>query len=229
MSKILEILYRHQDEKYGDFVAKLVPTVPREAFIGIRAPEYKKIVKEVHDEAENEIAEFMNNLPHKFQEENNLHIMLISEMRDYDKCVAALEFFLPYINSWTVSDSLRPKIFEKNHEKLIQKITIWIKDDAPYTKRVALLFLMKFFLGKDFSTEYLDWAAQIRSDHYYVNMMIAWYFAEALVKQWDAAIEYFTTPRLDTWTHNKAIQKARESFRISPEQKEYLKSLKITK
>lgn len=229
MTKIQEILYRHQDQEYGDFLAKLVPTLPREAFIGIRTPEFKKILKEVHTELENEIESFMKTLPHQFQEENTLHAILVCEIKDYDECVSALEKFLPYVNNWAISDGIKPKAFNKNHDKLIIKISQWIKDDAPYTKRVAMLFIMKFFLTEDFKPEYLSWAAQIRSDEYYVNMMTAWLFAEALVKQWDSAIEFIKTKQLDPWTHNKAIQKARESFRITDEQKEYLKSLRVAK
>lgn len=227
MAKIQEILYRHQDEKYGDFLAKLVPTLPREAFIGIRAPEYKKIVKEIHAEAENEISDFMNTLPHQFQEENTTHVCLLSEIKDFDECVAALEQFLPYVNNWAVSDGIGPKVFEKNHDKLIGKIEEWIKSDLPYTKRVAMLFIKKYFLDDDYKPEYLEWAASIRSDEYYVNMMTAWLFADALVKHWDSAVEFLKNHKLDDWTQNKAIQKARESFRITPEQKEYLNGLKV--
>ena len=227
MTKIHEILYHHQDKKYGDFLSKLVPTIPREKFIGIRSPEFKKIIKEVHSQAEDEIESFMNTLPHQFQEENTLQVMLISEIKDYDKCLAYLEKFLPYVDNWAISDGIGPKIFDKNHNQIIKKIPQWLEDEKPYTKRVAMLFLKKYFLGEDFKPEYLTWAAKIRSEEYYVNMMTAWLFAEALTKQWDATIEFFTSPQLAPWTHNKAIQKARESFRISSEKKEYLKTLKI--
>lgn len=227
MTKIQEILYHHQDEKYGDFLSKLVPTLPREKFIGIRSPEFKKIIKEVHSQAEEEIESFMKTLPHQFQEENTLQVMLIGEIKDYDKCLASLEQFLPFVDNWAISDGINPKVFNKNHNQIIKKIPQWLEDEKPYTKRVAMLFLMKYFLEEDFKPEYLTWAAKIRSEEYYVNMMTAWLFAEALTKQWDAAIEFLKTPQLAPWTHNKAIQKARESFRITPEKKEYLKSLKI--
>lgn len=227
MTKIQGILYRHQDEKYGDFIAKLVPTLPREKFIGIRSPEFKKVIKEVHAQAEDEIEPFMNTLPHQFQEENTLHVILICKIKDYEKCLDALEKFLPYVDNWAISDGINPDVFNKNHDKIITKIPQWLQDEKPYTKRVAMFFLMKYFLGEDFDPEYLTWAAKIRSDEYYVNMMTAWLFAEALTKQWDSAIEFIKTPQLAPWTHNKAIQKARESFRITPEQKEYLKTLKI--
>lgn len=227
MTKIQEILYHHQDEKYGDFLSKLVPTLPREKFIGIRSPEFKKIIKEVHSQAEEEIESFMKTLPHQFQEENTLQVMLIGEIKDYDKCLASLEQFLPFVDNWAISDGINPKVFNKNHNQIIKKIPQWLEDEKPYTKRVAMLFLMKYFLEEDFKPEYLSWVAKIRSEEYYVNMMTAWLFAEALTKQWDAAIVFLKTPQLAPWTHNKAIQKARESFRITPEQKEYLKSLKI--
>ena len=227
MTKIQEILYQHQDEKYGDFLSKLVPTLPREKFIAIRSPEFKKIIKEVHSQAEEEIESFMKTLPHEFQEENTLQVMLIGEIKDYDKCLASLEQFLPFVDNWAISDGINPKVFNKNHNQIIKKIPQWLEDEKPYTKRVAMLFLMKYFLNEDFKPEYLSWVAKIRSEEYYVNMMTAWLFAEALTKQWDVAIEFLKTPQLAPWTHNKAIQKARESFRITPEQKEYLKNLKI--
>lgn len=226
MPKIIDILYQHQDEKYGDFIAKLVPTLPRSAFIGIRSPEYKNILKKVHSQAQDEIENFMETLPHKFHEENILQVMLISECKDYDECIDKLEKFLPYVDNWAVSDGINPKILRKHHDKLIEKIKVWLSSDEPYTKRVALLFMMKLYLEEDFKPEYLDWASEIRSEEYYVNMMIAWFFAEALVKQWDCAIKIIQEKKLDKWTHNKAIQKAKESFRITTEQKEYLNTLK---
>lgn len=226
MTKILEILYRHQDEKYGDFIAKCVPTVPREAFIGIRSPEYKKILKEVHAEAEDELEAFMAALPHRFFEENVLHSALISETKDFDVCLARLEAFLPCIDNWAVSDGLNSKAFAKNREKLIPKIKLWIEDSAPFTQRVGMLFILKYYLEDAFSPEYLEWAAAVRSDEYYVNMMCAWLFAEALAKQWDSAVTFIQDEKLPVWTHNKAIQKARESYRITEEQKEYLKTLR---
>ncbi len=228
MKKVLEILYRHQDEKYGDFIARLVPTLPRNSFIGIRSPEYKKILKELHTEAEDGIAEFMDSLPHQFHEENVLQVCLINEMKDYDASLKALEKFLPYVNNWAVSDGLGSKVYGKNSEKLITKIEAWMKSSEPYTLRVAMLFIKKYFLNENYKPEYLEWAASIRSDEYYVNMMTAWLFADALVFQWDSAVEFLKNKKLAPWTHNKAIQKARESFRITDEQKEYLKSLKVS-
>lgn len=225
--EILDILYQHQDIKYGDFLAKLVPTLSREHFIGIRSPEYKKILKEIHSQAEDKIPDFLNSLPHKFHEENVTQVCLIGESKEYETYISKLEKFLPYINNWSVSDGLGSKVLEKNPEKLIKTIEVWIQDEKPYTKRVAMLFLKKYYLDENFQSEYLEWASKIRTEEYYVNMMTAWLLADALVKQWDSAIKFLQENKLDTWTHNKAIQKAIESFRITDEQKNYLRSLKI--
>lgn len=227
MTSILQILNSHKDEKYGDFIAKLVPTEDRAAFIGIRSPEYKKILKEIEVLPQDEVEKFMASLPHQFHEENVLHIVLINKTKDFNACVQELEKFLPYITNWAVSDGLNPPIFEKNKEKILPKLQEWIADEKPYTKRVGTLLLMKYFLDEEFKPEYLEWPAAVRSEEYYVNMMTAWFFAEALAKQWDSTVSYIQEQKLDVWTHNKAIQKARESYRITPEQKEYLKGLKI--
>lgn len=227
MSKILDILYQHQDEKYGDFTAKLIPTLPREKFIGVRSPEYKKILKEIKTNAADEIDGFMTDLPHQFHEENILQVCMINELKDYDACLSKLEAFIPYVDNWAVSDGIGPKAFKSNLDNLIGKIKLWIQDEKPYSKRVAMILLKKYYLGEAFKPEYLEWAASIRSDEYYVNMMTAWLFADAFVVQWDTAISFITEKKLDVWTHNKAIQKAIESFRITPEQKTYLRSLKI--
>ena len=227
MTEIQQILYKYQDQKYADFTSKLVPTVPREKFIGIRSPVYKKVLKEIKDNlSDTQIKDFLQDLPHEYQEENCLHVIFLNNIKDYDEYIQKLELFLPYIDNWAVSDSLGAKILEKNPQKLIEKIHSWIQDEKPYTKRVAMLFLKKYYLNQNFSEEYLQWAAKIRTDEYYVNMMTAWLFADALVYQWDTAIKFLQEQKLDTWTHNKTIQKARESFRITPEQKEYLKTLK---
>lgn len=226
MNKILEILYRHQDNEYGDFIAKLVPTLPRNKFIGIRSPEYKKIIKEIYNEVPDEIEDFMQDLPHKFHEENVLHVVLICNIKDYDLCVSKTEQYLPYVDNWAVSDGFSPKIFANNRDKIIIKIKEWINKKEPYTKRVAMILIKNLFLDEYFKLEYLNWASKIKSEEYYVNMMIAWLFAEALAKQWDDAIVFLQKNELDKWVHNKIIQKARESYKISNEKKEYLKSLK---
>ena len=227
MTQIQEILFKYQDSKYGDFSAKLVPTLSRESFIGIRSPNYKNIIHEINTLAPVVKDDFLNSLPHKYHEENCLHIALINKIKNYDECLTALENFLPYVNSWAVSDGLNPPALKKNKMDLLPKLEEWIKADEPYIKRVGMLLLMKYFLDEAFKPEYLELPASIRSQEYYVNMMTAWLFAEALVKQWDAAITFIQNKKLDDWTHNKAIQKACESFRVSPERKEYLRSLKI--
>ena len=227
MTEIQKILFEYQDAKYADFSAKLVPTLPRQAFIGVRSPCYKEIVSRVKELPPGELQSFLKNLPHKYHEENSLHIALINKIKTFDECLSQLEHFLPYINNWAISDALNPPVLKKNRKQLLPKLQKWMQDQAPYTKRVGLLLLMKYFLDDAFDPAYLELPASIRSQEYYVNMMIAWFFAEALVKQWESAIPYIQNKKLAPWTHNKTIQKACESFRISPEHKEYLKSLKI--
>ena len=219
-----ELLFQYQDTAYADFTAKLIPTVPRERFIGIRSPEYKKIIRQIRDDPV--IPKFLSSLPHFWHEENCLHGALINQIRDYDACVSALERFLPYIDNWAVNDAINPACFRKHRAELIHNVQAWIASPAPYTRRCGMRLLMANFLGEDFQLSYLDLPADLRSEEYYVNIMTAWLFAEALVKQWDAAVAYLETCRLDPWTHNKTIQKACESFRIPEERKAYLRSLK---
>ena len=227
MTQIQTILFKYQDPQYADFSAKLVPTLPRESFIGIRSPNYKLVLKELKTLPPAVTKDFLSDLPHQYHEENCLHIALINKTKNYDECLAALENFLPYINSWAVSDGLNPPALKKNKEFLMPKLEEWIRAEAPFTKRVGMLLLMKYFLDDDYKPEYLELPASIRSDEYYVNMMTAWLFAEALVKQWDTALPFIQNKKLAPWTHNKAIQKACESFRVSDEHKEYLKTLRI--
>ena len=227
MTQIQEILFNYQDPQYADFSAKLIPTLPRESFIGIRSPNYKLVLKELKDLPLDVTNDFLKDLPHQYHEENCLHIALINKTKNYEECLTSLENFLPYINSWAVSDGLNPPALKKNKELLLPKLEQWISAEAPFTKRVGMLLLMKYFLDDDYKPEYLELPASIRSDEYYVNMMTAWLFAEALVKQWDTALPFIQNKKLAPWTHNKAIQKACESFRVSDEHKEYLKTLKI--
>lgn len=224
-SKIREILYAHRDPKYADFIAKLIPTLPKESFIGIRSPEYKKIVKELPDE--DAVKEFVNTLPHEFYEENILHSVLIGKIKDFETCMSQVEAFLPYVDNWAVCDGLQPAAFKKHIAEIKQKVPEWIASDEVYTRRFGMHMLMTYFLDEKFDAAMLSQPADLRSDEYYVNMMTAWLFAEALAKQWDATIPYIEGKRLDQWTHNKAIQKAIESYRITDEQKAYLKSLKM--
>ncbi|RHS83636.1 DNA alkylation repair protein [Clostridium sp. AM42-4] len=222
---IRERLFALQDEKYGDFQSKLIPGLPREQVIGIRMPAMKKLAKElVNGEETND---FLKQLPHTYYDENVLHALLIASIKDYDACMEALETFLPYIDNWAVCDCLSPKVFQKHKTELLEKIKLWIPAEHPYICRFGMGMLMRWFLDDDFCQEYLELPAAVRSEEYYVNMMTAWFFATALAKQWDAAIPYLEQNRLNPWTHNKTIQKARESYRITPGQKEYLKTLKL--
>ena len=217
-------LFQYQDTAYADFSAKLIPTVPREKFIGVRAPEFRKIARQIGNDPV--IPEFLSSLPHAWYEENCLHAALINGMKDYDACVSALEQFMPYIDNWAVNDMINPGCFRKHRPELIGRVQNWIASDAPYTRRCGMRILMANYLDQDFRPEYLDLPADLRSEEYYVNMMTAWLFAEALVKQWDTAVAYIESHRLDPWTNNKAIQKACESFRIPEERKQYLRTLK---
>ena len=212
------------DEKNADFSAKLTPGIDREKFLGVRIPASRKLAKEIIKE--NEHKDFLNSLPHKYYDENILHSILISEIKDYDECIKYVDEFLPYVDNWAVCDTMSPKAFKNKHERLMNDILRWVDSDKTYTIRFGLKMLMAHFLDNDFKNEYLKIPAKIKSDEYYINMMIAWFYATALSKQWDSTIVYIENGVLDKWVHNKAIQKARESYRITAEQKEYLKSLK---
>ncbi len=220
-----QILFRHQDPAYGDFSAKLIPSVPREKIIGVRSPEYRMIIAQIGNDPV--ISEFLSSLPHTFHEENCLHAALINQMKDYGACVSALEQFMPFIDNWAVCDAVNPRCFRKHRDELIAGVQAWIASPAPYTRRCGMRLLMANYLDRDFRPEYLDLPADLRSDEYYVNMMTAWLFAEALVKQWDTAVTFLKTRRLDPWTHNRTIQKACESFRVPEDRKAYLRTLKI--
>ena len=226
MTTIQEILFTHQDQKYAEFIAKLIPTLPKEKFIGVRSPEYKKIVKELPDAEE--VNAFMKALPHEYYEENILQGALINRIKDFDSCIEEVERFLPYVDNWAVCDGLQPTVFRKNTAAIKRKIPEWIASEATYTRRFGMHMLMTHFLDDAFDESLLSQPADLRSEEYYVNMMTAWLFAEALTKQWEAAIAYIEERRLDKWTHNKAIQKAIESYRITDKQKEYLRSLRVT-
>lgn len=221
---ITEELFALQDVAYADFQAKLTPNIPRERFIGVRVPEARKLAKRLAQEPEAAI--FLRDLPHTYYDENILHSLLLSEMKDYDACVAAVDAFLPYVDNWAVCDILSPKIFKKHKAALLEKIKEWSASKKTYTCRFGIEMLLSHFLDEDFKPAYLEIPASVHREEYYVRMMTAWFFATALAKQWDATIDYLEDRRLDTWTHNKTIQKARESKRITPKQKEYLKTLK---
>lgn len=229
--KIKDRLLKLQDSKYASFQAKLTPGIPEENFIGVRVPKCRALAKELYnakdDETKKEVQEFLSSLPHKYYDENMLHCCLISFEKNYEKSIELVENFLPYVDNWAVCDILKPAAFKKNHSELLKKIKVWAKSKKVYTCRFALGMLMCHFLKEDFEKSLLEIPAGIKSNEYYVNMMIAWYFATALVFQWDAVIPYIENCRLQKWVHNKTIQKASESYRITAEQKEYLKKLKI--
>ncbi len=214
------------DFDYADFQSKLTPTIPREKFIGVRMPVLRKLTKGIVRTAEAE--HFLTQLPHDTYDENMLHALLIAEIKDFEECLTAVERFLPYIDNWAVCDCLSPKVFSKNKDDLLPKIREWAASSEVYTCRFGIGMLMRHFLDEDFRPEYLEIPASVISGEYYVNMMIAWYFATALAKQWDAAIPYIEQQRLGVWVNNKTIQKARESYRITPERKEYLRQFKRT-
>lgn len=222
--EIPERLFALQDLKYKDFQCKLMPTVSPDTVIGVRTPELRKLAAEFA--AREEIGDFLHDLPHAYYDEMNLHGFILCRMKDYKQTVEALDAFLPYVDNWATCDLLRPKCFSRHKPELLTDIRRWMDSDRTYTIRFGLEMLMTFFLDDDFRPEYLEWAAAIRSEEYYVNMMIAWFFATALAKQYNAALPYIQQHCLDTWTHNKAIQKAVESYRITDAQKEYLKTLK---
>jgi 3-methyladenine DNA glycosylase AlkD len=224
---ILKKLYSLQDTKYRDFQGKLLPTVDPETIIGVRTPALRKLAKELAKQ--DDIGTFLDTLPHSCFDENQLHAFILSELKDYDRCITLVDRFLPYVDNWATSDQLSPRVFRKHKSELLAQIKSWLKSDTTYTVRFAVGMLMQHFLDDSFSSAYPKMVAAIKSDEYYINMMRAWYFATALAKQYDAIIPYIEQKKLDAWTHNKAIQKAVESYRITSEQKEYLKTFRLQK
>ncbi len=218
-------LFGLQDLKYKEFQCKLMPTINSETVIGVRTPDLRKFAREFSKTPE--ALEFLKILPHKYYEENNLHGFLIETIRDYDTCIAAVEAFLPYIDNWATCDMISPKVFKKHLPELYEKIKIWLKSGRIYTVRFGIGMLMGFYLDENFKPEMLELVACVRSEEYYINMMIAWYFATALAKQYSAALPYIQERRLEKWAHNKAIQKAIESYRIGDDAKAYLRTLKV--
>jgi 3-methyladenine DNA glycosylase AlkD len=224
MNFVIELLKENQDEKYGQFQRKLLPTVDPSKIIGVRTPVLRRMAKQFK---KNELcADFLSELPHTYFEENLLQGILISENVDFRNCIQQLERFLPYMDNWAVCDQTSPKVFKKHKDELLTYIREWLDSEHVYTVRFAIGMLMRHFLDEDFKQEYLDMVTGIRSDEYYINMEIAWYMATALAKQWEAAVPYLEAQTMERWVHNRTIQKARESYRISEEQKRYLKTLK---
>lgn len=221
---VYEMLLKEKDENYKEFQIKLVPNIQPETIIGVRTPKMREVARKVY---ESDIrAEFLNDLPHKYYEENLVHFFVIALIKDFDECIEAVDKFLPYVDCWPVSDQASPKCFKKDHEKILEYIKKWIESDHVYTARFGIRMLMNEFLGEDFKDEYLELVASKKGEDYYLKMMIAWYFATALAKQYDVSVKYIENRRLDEWVHKKAIQKAVESFRVTDEHKKYLKTFR---
>lgn len=218
-------LFDLQDVAYRDFQSKIMPTVDANTAIGVRTPELRRLAKQLAKQED--VGAFLDDLPHAYFDENQLHAFIVSELRDYESCLREVERFLPYVDNWATCDQMSPKVFKKHHAELLDPIKRWISSDETYTVRFGVGMLMEHYLDDDFDPAFLDLVAAIVSEEYYVRMMVAWYFATALAKQYDAAIPYLEERRLEPWTHNKTIQKAIESRRISPEQKDYLRKLKV--
>lgn len=223
MDSIKEKLFKLQDKKYQELQSKIIPNIDSSTIIGVRTPEIKKLAKEV---VKGDYKPFLEELPHKYYDENQLHAFIISEIKDYDECIKYINKFLPYIDNWATCDTLIPKVFKKNPDKLIIEVKKWIKSKEDYTIRYGIGTLMRFYLNDEFKEDYLELVSKIKSNEYYVNMMIAWYYATALAKQYDKTIKYIENNKLDTWVHNKTIQKAIESYRITDKQKDYLRKYK---
>lgn len=224
-SVIRQELFELQDTGYKEFHQRLIPNIEPDRIIGVRTPILRKYAKQCAKLPDIDI--FLNQLPHTYYEENNLHAFIIETIKDYDTCMEKVQTFLPYIDNWATCDSFSPKVFKKHLPELLDRIKVWIDSDEEYTVRYGVGMLMGHFLDEEFKTEHLDMVVNIKSELYYINMMRAWYIATALAKQYNAALPYIVNQRLDNWTHNKAIQKAVESNRISAEQKKYLRQFKL--
>ena len=224
MNEIQKKLFEYKDEKYAKFQQTLIPGSDESLFIGVRVPNVRKIAKEVV--TNNQDKDFLDKLPHKYYDENLLHSVILSQRKDYEECLKRLDAFLPYVDNWAVCDTLKPNCFKKHKKELLPEIKKWISSKHTYTCRFGVDMLMTFYLDEDFKAEYLKLPSKIHSKEYYVNMMIAWYYATALAKQWNDTIVYLENNKLDTWVHNKTIQKAIESYRITQDEKEYLRSLR---
>lgn len=225
MTDLQKELFENQDLKYRDFSFSLTPGFELDFFIGVRLPILRQIAKKFYKEGN--YKKFLNTLPHKYHEEYLIHVLLINEIKDYDDCINELNKLVPYISNWAISDTIRPNVFKKNKDKLINTISEYLLSKKTYTLRVGILLLMTYYLDECFDEKHLDMVSKVKSDEYYVNMMIAWYFATALAKQKEKTMPYIEQYKLDKWVHNKTISKAIESFRISDEDKAYLKTLRI--
>lgn len=225
MNELQQNLFGMRDAAYAAFIAKLTPGFPPSHFIGVRVPLLRTIARSFAKE-EAASQSFLSHLPHSYYEEDMLHGMLISLVKDYDRCLDLTDRFLPYVDNWAVCDTLSPKVFAKHKAQLLENILRWSSSSHTYTCRFGLRMLMTHFLDDSFSADFLEIPAAIRSEEYYVKMMVAWFFATALAKQWEATLPYLEKRQLDPWTHRKTIQKAIESYRIPPERKDYLRTLR---
>ena len=223
--EIVTELFRMRDQDYALMQAKIIPTVAADRIIGVRTPALRAFAKRLYKDRESD--EFLSCVPHRYFDEDQLHAFMISLEKDFDRCIEKVDAFLPFIDNWATCDQLSPGVFKTAPEKLLPSIHTWIQSDQTYTVRFAIGMLMQHFLDERFDTKYADMIAEVRSEEYYIRMMIAWYFATALAKQYDLVLPYLEDRRLDDWTHNKAIQKGVESYRITDEQKAYLKTLKV--
>ena len=221
---IQETLLSMADSDYKKFQSKLIPNIAPDEIIGVRMPQLKTFAKNLHNT--NDADSFLSNLPHRYYDENNLHAFLIAKIKDFNKCIEQIELFLPFVDNWATCDSLRPVCFKNNTGKLLTHIYRWINSEHTYTVRFGIEMLMLYYLDDNFDEKYLQTVAKVKSDEYYINMMICWYFATALAKQYKSALPYLENNILPIQLHNKTIQKAVESYRITPEQKAYLKSLR---
>lgn len=224
VEEIQEFLFQNQDKNYREFQRKLIPTVDPKQIIGVRTPVLRSYSKGLMKDSR--LQDFLRDLPHKYFEENQLHGIILSSFNDFDRFIVELEYFMPYIDNWATTDIISPRAVKGHLNELYQYIRKWIKSDHDYTLRLTIGLLMKYYLEDEFKLDYPQLVASIRSEAYYVNMMIAWYFATALAKQYDQILPFIEEQKLDLWTHNKTIQKAVESRRISPEQKDYLRTLR---
>lgn len=224
LKEIQQKLLSMGNSEYQTTQSNVIPNISKEKIIGIRLPQLKKVKKEIFDEKSK--AKFINHLPHKYLEEDFIHVLILNEMKDYNECIDAVKKFVPYIDNWAVCDSLMPKVFAQHTDELLKEIKIWLADDSTYTVRFAISMLRKFYLDENFDKKYLKMVADIKSDEYYIEMMAAWFFNEALLKQYDDAIIYLQKKLLYPKIHTKTIQKAIDSYRFSEEQKNYLKTLR---
>lgn len=225
-NRVRQELFALQELEYQAFTSKLIPSIASEHILGVRIPILRKLAKSLWKEAPKQVEEYLNTLPHTYLEESHLHAFFIEEIKDYALCIKRLESFLPYINNWATCDLTSPKILKKYPIEVYEVIKMWLNSSHLYTKRYAIGLLLSNYLDKQFQPEMLDRVSKVKAEEYYLQMMIAWYFATALAKQYEVTISYLEEPILETWTHNKTIQKAIESRRITEEQKSYLRSLK---